>query len=305
MTLIIAMLPIALTMLCGYLLVAFKIVPRENWGGIETLSFRLLIPAVLILSISRSDLAQAINSRVILALLITLAIIGIAVLSLRFLFNPKKLPNQSLTTIFQTTTRWNVFVAFAAAEVFIGSNGLMLIAVIVAVLVPLINIANIIVLTSFGPSTTSFKGILKAVFKNPLVQACIIGIALNVLPFDLPDPLIKTLDLVGRAAFGVGLLVLGAGISVERLFKNSGWIWLGVSTRMLCLPVLFLMLASMLSLTQTQILAGIIALIVPAASNGYIIAKQMGGDAELYADILTWQTVLCVLALPLWVSFVT
>ena len=36
----------------------------------------------------------------------------------------------------------------------------------------------------------------------------------------------------------------------------------------------------------------------PTAANGYIVARQMGGDADLYADILTWQTVLAVLSIP-------
>ncbi len=37
---------------------------------------------------------------------------------------------------------------------------------------------------------------------------------------------------------------------------------------------------------------------VPAAMNGYVLAKKMGGDAELYASTLTVQTVLSFLTVP-------
>jgi predicted permease len=46
-------------------------------------------------------------------------------------------------------------------------------------------------------------------------------------------------------------------------------------------------------------LAGVLIFAVPAAANGYVVAQRMGGDADLYADILTWQTILSLGLLPL------
>lgn len=43
---------------------------------------------------------------------------------------------------------------------------------------------------------------------------------------------------------------------------------------------------------------------VPTAMNGYLLAKQMGGDAELYASVATIQTAASFLTIPL-VLFVT
>ena len=52
-------------------------------------------------------------------------------------------------------------------------------------------------------------------------------------------------------------------------------------------------------------MTGILIMAVPTASNGYILAKKMGGDAALYADILAWQTILSMLTLPLLILFLT
>ena len=39
---------------------------------------------------------------------------------------------------------------------------------------------------------------------------------------------------------------------------------------------------------------------VPTAMNGYVVARQLGGDAELYAAIVTSQTLLSFITLPFW-----
>ncbi|OUS04543.1 hypothetical protein A9Q96_16585 [Rhodobacterales bacterium 52_120_T64] len=299
MNVALSILPIILTFACGYAMVAAKILPRSNWGDIETLSFRLLIPVVLIRAISGSDLSISKFGAMVFSLILALTIAGFLVLILRRVISHDRLPNPSFTTLFQTTIRWNAFIALAAAELLIGPEGFVLIAVAMAILVPLINVANIIVLAMFGDGRTSIRKIVIIVFKNPLVQACLIGLAINLSGVTLPQVIDQTLDLIGRATLGVGLLAVGAGIKFRRLLKLSYAVWAGIIFRLGLCPTLFLSLAAFIDLSPTQTLAGVLVLAVPAASNGYIVAKQMGGDADLYADILAWQTVLSMLLLPL------
>lgn len=305
MAIALSILPIALTILCGHILVRTGILPRDNWGGIETLSYRLLIPVVLVKSIAFSNLSPAEFGPMILALVGALLLAGLGVLLLRLFRTQDKLPNPAFTTLFQTTTRWNAFIALAAAELFVGADGLAMIAVAMAVLIPLINIANIVILAAFGTAKASAKEITIMVLKNPLVQACVIGIAINLSGVQLPDPVTQTLDLIGRAALGIGILAVGAGIDPARLFRSSTTMWLGVVFRMVFCPALFLAVSRFIGLGQTETLVGVLVLAVPAASNGYIVAKQMGGDADLYADVLAWQTVLSMIVLPLLAIFLT
>ena len=71
------------------------------------------------------------------------------------------------------------------------------------------------------------------------------------------------------------------------------------------MPLIFWALAQYFGLSPDLTMAGMIIASVPTAANGYLIARQMGGDAELFADILSWQTVLSVLSIPFVLSFVT
>jgi len=299
MSLALSVLPLVLIISCGYLLAKSGVLPKADWKGIETLSFRVLIPAVLILTITSTDLSLGRFGGVMIALMLTWAALAVLAMSLRLM--PKaKLHNPAFTTIFQVGTRWNAFVALAAAEQFIGTQGLGVMAVAIAVLIPLINVSCIIVMSAFGPNTTSMGGIVKIVAKNPLVQACVVGLLIYFSGVALPNAIIETLDMIGRGALAVGLLAVGAGISLRRLTRWDWKVAVGVALRPVIAPVIFAVLAMILGLNVAQTLAGVLVFAAPAASNGYIIAKQMGGDADLYADILTWQTLLCLIVLPIW-----
>jgi predicted permease len=41
---------------------------------------------------------------------------------------------------------------------------------------------------------------------------------------------------------------------------------------------------------------------VPSASAAYVLARQMGGNAALMAEILTLQTLLALVSMPLLIS---
>lgn len=299
-----AFLPIVLTMCAGYAMAARGTISKEGWGAIETLSFKLLIPVVLIRSIASSELAPSDLVWFIGGTVFALCLAGVLVFGLRAVQGAERLPNPDFTTLFQTTIRWNAFIALAAAELLSGPAALALIAAAMAILIPLINIFSIVVLARFGTARPALAGVFLLVAKNPLVQGCAIGLALNVSGFDLPAVIVQTLDLIGRAALGIGLLTVGAALSVKRLFHASPAVVAGVGFRLVLGPGIFVLVAWVLGLSQIETLAGLLVLSVPAASNGYIVAKQMGGNAELYADVLSWQTILSMFALPFYVTVV-
>lgn len=298
MSLALSVLPLLLILVAGYALAKSEIIPRAGWSAIETLSFRGLIPATLILAIAQSDLSLERFGGFGLALVGTLVVMTALALSLRLL-SYSTLDNPAFTSLFQGSIRWNAFVALAAAEQFL-SGGLALMAVAIAVLIPLINITCIVVLAAFGPSKASVSKVLNTLSRNPLVQACVIGLTLNITGISLPVPVAEAFDMIGRGALGVGLMAVGAGISLRRLARLNWRVCLGAFMRPVLTSSVFVVLGYWIGLSGIQIFAGVLVFAAPAASNGYIVAKQMGGDADLYADIMTWQVVLSLLVLPLW-----
>lgn len=304
MPLALSVLPIILTVTVGYIVVISGILPRDRWEGTNTLNFNILIPATLVHAIATADLSHLTSVAWITALLVTLGIVSGVTIALRFVINPEIFPNPAFTTLFQTTTRWNAFIALAAAQQFIGTNGIALLALGMTILIPTINVANIAVLVFFGTARASPAQVALSIVRNPLVIGCAAGLFINLTGLKLPDPAMAALELISRAALGMGLLAVGAGVALTRLLAWSWKVWAGVFLRLCLGPGVFIVLAVVLGLDVSETLAGVLIFAVPAAANGYIVAQRMGGDADLYADILTWQIFLSLALMPAWAFLV-
>ena len=290
-------LPIFLTLATGYLLVATRVLPKADWPAIETLSFRVLIPVILLRLISQVDFTTGSIGPFAVTLL---CVAGLAALSV-FLLRPLLrgvVADPAFTTLFQTTTRLNGFVGLAAAELFLGVQGTALMALAMALLIAPINIVNVLVLTAYGPQSASWRGIGMSLLKNPLIQASVLALVLNFSGIAIPKPIEDTLELIGRGALGIGILAIGAGISLKRLFLPRWQVVLGLLLRPGLTLGLLVLIAPIFGLSADQTLAACFVFGVACATNGYVVARQMGGDAELYADIMTWQTLASLVVLP-------
>lgn len=298
MALVLAILPILLTLLIGYGLAASRTLPPTSWGAIETLSFRLLIPAVLIRAIAGIEVDLAVFAPFAVGLLGSVATLAVLVFALRPAVGRLGMEDAQFTSIFQLATRWNGFIALAAAELFMGQTGLTLVAVAMAVLIPVINTANVVVLAVFGSGRATVQGVLVQLARNPLIQASAVGLVLLLSGVGLPGAIDDTLELIGRGALGVGILAIGAGLSPRRFLRPSAGLILSLILRPGVSLAVSLGAARLLGLSAQEGFALVMVLTVSAATNGYVIARQMGGDGQLYADGMAWQLLVSLALLP-------
>lgn len=141
--------------------------------------------------------------------------------------------------------------------------------------------------------------LLLPVLKNPLILACVVGIALNLSGVGLPLGSDRFLSMLGAASLPLGLLCVGAALQPAYLLGERHALLLNSAGKLLLLPCLVGLLAWLL---QLPALAGALVVIffaLPTAPSAYILARQMGGDSQLMAGIITMQTLLAALSLPL------
>lgn len=303
---VLSILPVIALVALGHLARRWQIIAPANWPGIEQLGFRVLFPAILLTSIYRSELSIGALGRYLAAMVLAFAATGALALALR---RPLRLDNPRTSSLFQGSMRFNSLLILAVAAQALGPRALSDLAVAFAFLIPAFNIAAIVALTLLPPENAAdmpsgrrqaLRRITAEILRNPLVLGCVAGLLLNLSGLDLPPWLMAPLDWLGQGALAVGLLTIGAGIQIRRLWQSDPAMWTGVAMRLLLCPALFLALALPFGLSDGQLASGLLATAAPGASVGYILARQMGGDAEFYADMFTWQTVLSALSLPLW-----
>ncbi len=77
------------------------------------------------------------------------------------------------------------------------------------------------------------------------------------------------------------------------------------SVKLLLMPAVVLALAWGLQLDPVSRDVALLFAALPTATSAYILARQLGGDAELMAAIITGQTLLAMLTLPFWLRLVS
>lgn len=309
---VLSILPVIALVALGHLARRWRIIAPQNWPGVEQLGFRLLFPAILLTSIYRSELSMGTLGPYVAALSLAFAVIGVAAILTRW---PLHLNNPRFTSMFQGAMRFNSLLVLAVAAQGLGPRALSDLAVAMAFLIPVFNISAIVALILFPPEDgrdilrpsrrQSARRIMAEIVRNPLVLGCVAGLVLNLSGAELPASVLAPLDWLGQGALAVGLLSVGAGIEIRRLWQSDAAMWIGVGMRLALCPLLFLGLALAFGLSASHLASGLLLTAAPGASVGYILARQMGGDAEFYADMFTWQTVLSALTLPVWLLLAT
>jgi predicted permease len=173
-----------------------------------------------------------------------------------------------------------------------------IVALVMAIIILPINLMTVYVVTRFADGKTRLWTVARRVLTNPMVIAAAGGVLVHALPFQLYAPLDKTLQLIGQASLGLGLAGIGAGLRLGSLFRPRVAVVVPVLAKLLVFPLVLLGIAAALGIDGQQLLYLVLCGAVPTAMNGYVLARQMGGDAELYATVTTLQTLLSFFSIP-------
>ena len=173
-------------------------------------------------------------------------------------------------------------------------------------IIPLVNVLSVWVLAHYAsPEKQSVRAIVGTVVKNPLIWACAIGLTVNVTQIPLPKIWHEVAEALGRSSLGIGLLVTGAGLHLEGLLRPRLAASIAVFLKLALMPVLAIALALWFGITGSSLVIVAVCSAVPTSSSAYVMARQMGGDAPLLAQIITLQTILAAITMPIVIALVS
>jgi malonate transporter and related proteins len=283
---------------CGYLICRYTQLGRPMWEQVESLVYYVLFPVLLFYSISRSPLDWHAASSLVGAALI-LAACGVLLA-----YSMARLPGvqrNDFASSAQVGFRFNSYIALALAERLGGQQGLLLIAVIIGVCVPLFNIAAV-----WPMARHSGQGFGKALLRNPLIIGTLAGLLANVMGIKVPEFAEPAVSRMGQASLALGLMAAGAGLQLGQVFNSASRIRAGIallSIRHLASPLIAIVLVRWLGLQPAQASILLMFSALPTASSCYVLAAKMGLDGSFVAGLVTLSTVLGMLSLPFALSF--
>jgi malonate transporter len=122
--------------------------------------------------------------------------------------------------------RFNSFIGLAIAERLAGPQGLQLIAVLIGVCVPLMNVGAV-----WPMARHAQRGFVRELVRNPLIIGTASGLVANLLGFTMPYWLEPTVTRIGAASLALGLMAAGAGMQLGALARAKT---LAVSVLTIC-----------------------------------------------------------------------
>lgn len=296
-----AIVPTFLLIVTGFILRRVLVKEETHWLGIELLVYYVLFPALLFRTLSRAKLAEVPLFGVGGALLIAVLLMAALCLALRpVLMKRMGVSGPSFTSIFQCSCRWQTYVALAVAGSLYGDIGLTLASVAMVAMIPILNIMAVWVLAHYAaPTRLSWPRILLTIAQNPFIWACVLGLAANLTGLALPTWVDEFIDALGRSSLALGLIVVGAGLQLKGLLRPEAPAILACALKLVLMPIMAVSLGLLFGLSGPNLAIVACCASVPTASSAYVLARQMGGNAPLVAEILTLQTVLAVITMPI------
>lgn len=286
------LLPDFLLIMLGCALSRYTHLQRPVWEALEKLVYWVLFPCMLLNTTSKAPIDWGQNTTMLLMLAGCMVLAALLGMCAKWLFHVDKI---NLSSGLQTTFRFNTYIAFAAAERLSGQEGMALMAITVACLVPLANVMAV-----FSLARHSSNRIWVELAKNPLIIATSTGLLLNIFKIPLPEIANFTLGRLGGASIPLGLMTVGAGLMWVSNKRDGALVAYWTTIKLLVLPALALFIGKSLELGPSQLENALLISSMPTATSAYILANRMGGNGAIVSITISLMTLLAAVTVPFW-----
>jgi malonate transporter len=185
-----AILPIFLLIVVGYVFKRTGFIGDGFWAPAEKLVYFVLLPALIIGSITKSDLSTMPVGPMAFALLS----MSICMIALSLLVRPvMRTDGPSFTSMLQGATRINAYLCFAIGDALYGEVSIALCAYCLAVMMPFTNVVLVTLISAYaGTGKPNWRRVPLQIIQNPIIIGCAIGWAVNTLSIPLPEWLVAS-----------------------------------------------------------------------------------------------------------------
>lgn len=279
-------------MLClGVVLKRINLI-NENFIDVASkLVFQVSLPAMLFLSIIQSE--QSFSSSA------TLILYGVIANFLFFIFtllSTKAAFKNSVNNgvILQGGFRSNTAViALAYMANAYGDQGVALAAIYVASTTLLYNVQAVIALTpkDSASEVNTFALILKTLTKNPLIISIMCGVVVYSLSIPIPTMVVDAGQYFANMTLPLALLCTGGSLNINSLKEEKAPTWFAAAFKLILCPLLITVGALLFGFRGMELGLIFFMSAAPTAAASYVMARAMGGNSVLAANIIALTTI--------------
>ena len=142
------------------------------------------------------------------------------------------------------------------------------------------------------------KAILKDISRNPLLLSVAFGVSFNMAGIGEIPVVHDMARILGAAALPIVLMCVGANIRIRAMAAAAVPVLISSVGKMIIFPVVIVLVSQQMGLSELETMVAVLFGAVPTVSSSYTLARQLGGDTPLMAAIVTIQTAIAFVTLP-------
>ncbi|TBR41096.1 AEC family transporter [Marinomonas agarivorans] len=294
-------LPIFFIIFLGLILNKLRVI-NDNFIDVSSkLVFNITLPALLFISILKTDLSSSVNFSLVLfgviAVFVTYLLFEIMA---RYLVTSK----QDRGVVVQGAFRSNMgIIGLAYCVNAYGDAVFAVVSLYLAGVTILFNILSVVTLNHSLNKDVNLLNTIKSIGKNPLILSILAALLVSSAAIKLPETLIKTGTYFAQMTLPLALLCAGATLNFQAIKKGMNLSILASVGKLIIIPFILTFSAFLFGFRGIEL--GVIFLMssAPTASVSYIVVRSMGGNSGLAANIIVLTTLMSLFSTSIGVTF--
>ncbi len=289
-----AVLPVFIVIFIGYILNKLHFFSDKTKDEIIKLVFFVGTPCLIFNSVATADLSQSFQGGFFLFVTILLFVLIALVIALCFFIKDKKKKG----AVIQLAYRSNFAIAgMPIAMNLLDDAGVTLTAVTMSVVIIIYNITAVAILSYYGSNKAKPKTVVMGILKNPLIIGTAVALIFALLKLPVFPIMQKSVKYLGDIASSMGLLLVGASITLKGFQDDKIYILFAAFLRNVFTPAFVLITAALFGYRGNHLLVLAIMSAAPSAVNCFAMAKQMGVSAEISAYGISITSILSIFSI--------
>lgn len=263
----------------------------------SALVFKATLPTLVFLSIIKADLNTSLNAH----LLIFYALATLASFALAWLWAGKRVKREDRGVYVQGAFRGNCgIIGLALAANLYGDFGLSAGSILLGVVILSYNALSVIVLAAYQPGKSpEWRRILQDILRNPLILSVLAAIPVAWLDLKLPHWVQTSGDYFASLTLPLALLCIGATVSFSALRNDRSTAFSSAVMKMAVLPALCTGAAWAVGFSGAELGLLFLFFASPTAAASFVMAKALGGNDKLAANIIAITTLMASITITL------
>ncbi|MEW9805217.1 AEC family transporter [Mesorhizobium sp. ZMM04-5] len=189
-----------------------------------------------------------------------------------------------------------------------GREGFEILSLIIAVHLPVMMMASIILFSIFGPAGGAkdplevVRRFASGIARNPLVIGILIGLAWRMTGLPLPSLAARLVDALAGIAGPLALFAMGLGLRKFGISANVAPALALSALKLFLMPAVALAAVLLLGLPPLAAKVVVAAASLPSGVNSYLIATQFGTGQALASNQMTISTACAVATTAFWLT---